>query len=133
LAIINLWQGDLGNVFRKGSFHRSDGINRLPAKHCGSPLDSLNYSNIPRATANHPTHRLANLIIGGRRILFKQCLCRQNLRWRAVSALDRTGLYKGFLDRMQIARFAKTFYRRDLMTLHLNGEQFAASHRFPIE
>jgi hypothetical protein len=88
---------------------------------------------VSRTAAQIPGYGLADLLLGGIRILLQKGHQGQQNAWRAEATLSGMALAERFLDGMQIFRCAQPLDGRDLVAIGLHGEHQAGTDRLAVE
>src|SRR5438270_5386908 len=109
-------------------------LHRLPLLHFrrrhANGLENILIAGTP---ARVPRDALADLRIRWPRMFPQQLQRGKQKPWRAIAALQPVTLRKGFLNRMQLAAFRKSFDSRDFSSLGHRRKQRARLHRAAIQ
>src|SRR6185503_10862495 len=96
-------------------------------------LDGLDDVVVPRAPAEVPLERLADLLVGRIRVPLEDLRGGHDHPGRAVAALERVVLVERTLERVQLSVFGEAFDRLDLAAVGLEGEDRAGLDRAAVE
>src|SRR5260370_42350983 len=93
-----------------------------------SRFDRFENILIAGASAGIPSNRLADLLPVGVRIFLQELQRRKHQSGGAVSALETVAVTKGFLNRMKLALFIKTFDGGNFSAVGLHRKERARFH-----
>src|SRR5215470_11990962 len=88
---------------------------------------------VARTAAEIPRECLPHLSLRRGRVVVKVSFCRENHGWDAVTALHRTVIDEGLLERMEPAVTSQSLDRQHFPPLTLRGEEDARVHRSAIQ
>src|SRR3989338_5225831 len=98
-----------------------------------SDFDRLDDLRVPRAATDVAGHRLFDLLQSRILRAVEQRLDGQDEAGRAVTALNRAGIDKCLLHRVQLVPLRQSFHRDDLRVGGVRGQHHARIHRLAVE